>query len=141
MHKVKIHVHLNTKALGQGNSIAHCLGVASVDYASFMDGYVNVKSLDIDVELPDNVAEIGIVELEKELQKMRADHHVKEQAIIDSIASLRLLAAPKEAVEGDVLNDRDLRQMDTQSRFDGAEEADDAEVEEDDDLLFKDSPF
>ena len=79
--------------------------VDSIDWSEYSGmNRTALSSIDIEVEVPDNILEIATEGLEQALQKMRAEHHAAEQELINRIADLRLLAAPKSVV----LDDRDL---------------------------------
>lgn len=79
--------------------------VDSIDWSEYENMRRTALShIDIEVDVPDNILEIATEGLEQALQKMRAEHHQEEQELINRIADLRLLAAPKSVV----LDDRDL---------------------------------
>lgn len=127
-HKTKCYVLLNVESLGNTKNIETSIQIASVDYSSFMDAYVKVKEVEIEFDLPEGVIEMGVQSLEKQLSKMRAESFRKEQELVDAIAGLRFLAAPR---DGDLMDDRDLvmeREDKRGNRL--GDEADDAEFDE-----------
>lgn len=98
-------------------------------YPSLSSKYAYVATHEIVVDIPDNIGSIAADSLEVELEKMRAAHYKEEQNLINLISTMRLLAAPK---EGDVVDDKDLRQA-APSKFHDADDADEGD--------FTDVPF
>lgn len=93
--------------------------VDNIDWSKYAGMHrTALSSIDIEVDVPDNILEIVTEGLEQALQKMRAEHHQEEQELINRIADLRLLAAPESAV----LDDRDLTGK-QQSKFNDGDAA------------------
>ncbi|QXG07694.1 hypothetical protein [Erwinia phage Snitter] len=125
-YQAKCYVLLNVKTLGETKDINQSIQVSTMDYSTFSKDHVNIKEVAIDVELPEGVVELGVQSLEQQLAEMRAESYRKEQEVINAIAGLRFLAAPR---DGDLMDDRDLVKQDKQViRLD--DEADDAEFDE-----------
>lgn len=104
----KVYMQLMPSMLTKGTDIVNCIVPNNSDYSSFSSDFIHIAAVDVEIEVPDNIYEIGVEGLEKELSKLRADNHRKEQELIDRIAGLRLLAKPDEPVEGDLLDDSGL---------------------------------
>lgn len=104
-----IYTILNVKMLAEGNSPEGATMVYTYDMSKLSEkDYVTLDTRVIEVEVPDNIAQMSADMLSDQLQAMRAEHHAAEQRLIDSIANLRLLASPKAPLEGELLDDRDL---------------------------------
>lgn len=104
----KVYMQLMPSVLTKGTDVVNAIVPNNSDYSSFSSDFVHVATVDVELEIPDNILEIGVEGLEKELSKLRAENHKKEQQLIDKIAGLRLLASPAAPVEGDLLDDSGL---------------------------------
>lgn len=104
-----IYTILSVKDLIAGHSPEAATMVYTFDMSKLSEKeYVTLDTRVIEIEVPDNIAQMSADMLTDKLQAMRAEHHAAEQRLIDSIANLRLLAAPKAPLEGELLDDRDL---------------------------------
>lgn len=109
MQSKKVFIFISLESLAKHNNIERATFVTDFDYRDYGSagkGFVFLAESKISYTLPDNVTEIAVSSMEDALAEMRAKHHAEQQAMIDRIAGLRQLAAPK---EGEVLDDRDLR--------------------------------
>lgn len=104
----KVYMQLMPSVMTKGTDFVNAIVPNNTDYSSFSSDFIHIAAIDVEFELPDNILEIGAECLEKELSKLRAENHKKEQQLIDKIAGLRLLAKPDEPVEGDLLDDSGL---------------------------------
>lgn len=127
----KVFVFADITALTGGASIENALLIGNFDYRlyeSVKGKYVFICEREISFGLPDDVTDQAAEAMEEMLSEIRAKHYAEQQKVIDSIAKLRQLAAPK---EGELVDDRDLRGNSV--RIADSEEADDA--------TFDDFPF
>lgn len=127
----KVFVFADITALTGGASIENALLIGNFDYRlyeSVKGQYVFICEREISFGLPDDVTDQAAEAMEDMLSAIRAKHYAEQQKVIDSIAKLRQLAAPK---EGELVDDRDLRGKSV--RIADSEEADDA--------TFDDFPF
>lgn len=125
-----IYTLLNLKMLAEGSTPEDSTMVYTYDMSKLSSkDYVRLDTRVIEIEVPDDIAQMSAEMLADQLQAMRAEHHAAEQRLIDSIANLRLLAAPKAPLEGELLDDRDLTRPDVvvkrEPLNDGYEDADD----------------
>lgn len=126
----KLFAFVNTESIKEGRKPENSICISELDYRlyeSLGKNTVFISEHEVTVLIPDNVAELSADHMVEELAKMRAEHHKAEQALIDTISSLRMLAAPK---EGDLVDDSDLVVIDPakKSRDDGAQDAEFLEI-------------
>lgn len=126
----KLFAFVNMESVKRGIAPQNAISISELDYRSFetlAKDHVFVSEHEINVLLPDNIAEISADKLVDALAKMRAEHHQAEQALIDTISSLRMLAAPK---EGELVDDSDLVVIDPAKKRldDGAQDAEFNEI-------------
>ncbi|QDH45740.1 hypothetical protein AAM37_gp69 [Pantoea phage vB_PagM_AAM37] len=127
----KVFVFADVTVLAEGVAIENALLIGNFDYRlyeSVKGKYVFICEREISFGLPDDVTDMAAEAMEDMLSAIRAKHYAEQQKVIDSIAKLRRLAAPK---EGDLVDDRDLRGE--RIRIADSDEADDA--------TFDDFPF
>lgn len=137
----KVFVFADITALTGGTSIENALLIGNFDYRlyeSVKGKYVFICEREISFGLPDDVTDQAAEAMEDMLSEIRAKHFAEQQKVIDSIAKLRQLAAPK---EGELVDDRDLREGQRIHRevFDKHgpdEEAEDAQYSKIDDFPF-----
>lgn len=126
----KVFAFVNMDYVKCGTPPENSISISAIDYRcyeSLAKDHVFVSEHEINIALPENIAEISADKLVDALAKMRAEHHQAEQALIDTISSLRMLAAPK---EGDIVDDSDLVVIDPAKKRldDGAQDAEFLEV-------------
>lgn len=127
----KVFVFADITALTGGASIENALLIGNFDYRLYESAkgkYVFICEREISFGLPDDVTDQAAEAMEEMLSAIRAKHYAEQQKVIDSIAKLRQLGAPK---EGELVDDRDLRG--DRIRIADSDEADDA--------TFDDFPF
>lgn len=127
----KVFVFADVAVLAEGVAIENALLIGNFDYRlyeSVKGNYVFICEREISFGLPDDVTDQAAEAMEDMLSAIRAKHFAEQQKVIDSIAKLRQLAAPK---EGELVDDRDLRGE--RIRIADSEGADDA--------TFDDFPF
>lgn len=115
----KVFAFVNMEAIKNGTQPENSICLSELDYRLYETlgkNNVFISEHEVTVLIPDNVAEISADKMVEALAKMRAEHHQKQQELIDTISSLRMLAAPK---EGQIVDDTDLRQPKV-SRFSDA---------------------
>lgn len=131
-HSRKVFILLSLQQLSSTGAIERSFMVSDYDYSklsSMKNDYILVCERTVSFEASDNIVGMAVEAMEQALSDTRAKHHAEQQAMIDSIARFRQLAAP---VEGEVVDERHLTQRATVC----ADDADDAE-----DAEFKDLPF
>lgn len=127
----KVFVFADVAVLAEGVAIENALLIGNFDYRlyeSVKGKYVFICEREISFGLPDDVTDMAAEAMEEMLSGIRAKHFAEQQKVIDSIAKLRQLAAPK---EGELVDDRDLR----------GERVRIADSDEADDATFDDFPF
>ncbi|AEX65735.1 hypothetical protein DIBBI_gp67 [Xanthomonas phage vB_XveM_DIBBI] len=134
----KVFIFINLDALAKSGNVKSSTFVTDFDYRLYdkvSKEFAFLAEQEISYQLPDNINEIAAESMESALVAMRAKHHAEQQAMIDRIAGLRQLAAPK---EGELVDDRDLREGQRIHRnlFDKHGPDDEA-----DDATFDDFPF
>lgn len=137
----KVFAFLSLESLSKHGDIEAATFIGEFDYRQYgsaAKGFVFLAEQEISYQLPDNLSEVAVESLEVALSEMRAKHHKEQQEMIDRIAGLRQLAAPK---EGELVDDRDLREGQRIHRemFDKNgtdEEAEDAQYSKIDDFPF-----
>ena len=126
----KVFVFIALDAVKGGSSPESAIITSPIDYRGFSmaKDYCFISEHQINITVPDNINEMAADQLLGSLEVMRAEHHQKELKMMDTISSLRMLAAPK---EGQVVDDTDLRQPKVSKFGDAA----DAEIVHDDQPL------
>ncbi|QDH45823.1 hypothetical protein PSKM_gp66 [Pantoea phage vB_PagM_PSKM] len=137
----KVFVFADVNQLSVGIPIERALLIGNFDYRLYEEvkgQYVFICEREISFGLPDDVTDQAAEAMEEMLSAIRAKHYAEQQKVIDSIAKLRQLSAPK---EGELVDDRDLREGQRIHRevFDNHvpdEEAEDAQYSKVDDFPF-----
>lgn len=132
--KRKIYSFVSLESVqNNGLTPAQAMVTSEIDYRNYdslSSKYAYVGTHEIFIEVPDNIGSVAADSLEVELQKMRAAHHKEQQRLIDTISTLRLLAAPKEGEV--VVDDKDLRAPAAPSKFHDADEAEEVNDDQND---------